>query len=53
MIRDAALKTKGSGGPSPAGTRRRFDVEIWSKCGRDIDRLNFDVVSTSPCRRVI
>ena len=38
---------------NPAGTRRRFDVEIWSKCGRDVDRLNFDVVSTSPCRRVI
>ena len=37
----------------PADTRRRFDVEIWSKCGRDVDRLNFDVVSTSPCRRVI
>ena len=34
-------------------TRRRFDVEIWSKCGRDVDRLNFDVVWTSPCRRVI
>ena len=40
-------------GTPPAGTRRRFDVEIWSKCGRDVDRLNFDVVSTSPCRRVI
>ena len=37
----------------PPGTRRRFDVEIWSKCGRDVHRLNFDVVSTSPCRRVI
>ena len=37
----------------PAGTRRRFDIETCSKCGRDVDRLNFDVVSTSPCRRVI
>ena len=27
----------------PAGTRRRFNVEIRSKCGRDVDRLNFDV----------
>jgi hypothetical protein len=37
----------------PTGTRRRFDVEISSKWSRDVDRLNIDVVSTSPSRRII
>ena len=33
--------------PIPGGTRRRFDVETSSKSGRDRNRPNFDVVSTS------
>jgi hypothetical protein len=37
----------------PAGTRRRFDVEISSKWSRDVDRLNIDIISTSPWRRII
>ena len=33
------------------GTRRRFDVDIWSKSRRVVDQRNFDVESTSIRRR--
>jgi hypothetical protein len=39
--------------PNPVSTRRRIDVEFWSKSRRDVDRRIFDVVSTWNCRRRI